>query len=197
MRLLLFLVALTVTSGCASGSRVTTGGAHALNAAAEGRRVVVVLHDGSEARAGSLRADTDSTSWIDPETGALRVVPTSLVREVRRKDRGRSTRRGAGGGAIVGALLGGSLGAVVGYDLAGFCLFGCTPPTAGERAVGALGGAVAGGSLGAAYGAVVGLVVGVLAVPDDRILLDPASASETSDVDTASTSPPETNRARE
>jgi hypothetical protein len=92
----------------------------------------------------------DVTTWIEPASGDVRVVPTGDVRTIRFTSHGRGALEGLGLGFAVGVGVGASIGAVGGAtDDGSFLDF--TP------AEGALVGGVAWGLAGTFWGGLVGL----------------------------------------
>jgi hypothetical protein len=82
-----------------------------VNARAEGESALVTLHDGEEAHARSLHVAPDVTTWLDPDTGEMRSVPTSDLAFVRFTDRGRGVLEGTGIGTAIGFAFGVGVGA--------------------------------------------------------------------------------------
>lgn len=110
MRLLLLLSVLL--SACAPGTRVfDPSDEWTLAREFSGRSALVGLDDGRAVRVRAVRMDPDSSSWVNVDTGAFEVVPTSgIVRITRPATAGEGVVRGAGQGAIAGAVVGGTLG---------------------------------------------------------------------------------------
>ena len=112
-----------------------------------------------EARAAlSLHVAPDTTTWLDPETGALWAVPTRTVSDVTRRDRVRTRRHFVRQQTVFGAVLGGLGGAFMGDLFARGFPFGETDASAGRRAAGL----VVGGAIGAGLGALQGAATGSL-----------------------------------
>ncbi len=82
-----------------------------VNVKSQTRRAAIALSDDREVVARSIQVTPDSTSWIDPESGALRSVATSKVIDVRFTYQGRGALQGAGYGFSIGGIV----GAVGGY----------------------------------------------------------------------------------
>lgn len=72
----------------------------------------VALASGERARVRSLHVAPDVTTWVDPETGTARSVPTAEVASVQLLNRRRGALEGAGLGAVAGAVGGAALGVV-------------------------------------------------------------------------------------
>ena len=108
MRALCLLVALVaLATGCTSTHAVApdaAGFAHANRTLAD-QTVTLTLADGRRVSAQSLRFAADTTTWIDPATGALQRTATAEIGSTERVRRGR--------GAWQGALLAGLGTAVV------------------------------------------------------------------------------------
>lgn len=108
---------------------------------------MVTLVNGQKQVAEKLHFDSDSTSWVDPDTRKVFVVPTTEVSDVRftRRDKGAIQGLGFGlaGGVLTGVVLGLSSGG-------GFF-------TAEESAIIA---STFFGVLGALIGTLVGAIVG-------------------------------------
>ena len=164
MRLLPALVFLLALGGCAATVPVAPPAYADTSARLDGRRVTVVLADGSAWRATALRLGPDSTSWFDAARGALRTEPTSSVVRVEHRDRGRQAQMGGVRGLVGGALLGIAMGFALSEDRT----VDAPPSTAiiGALLVAPLGAAA--GALGAALGAALGNTPDryVLAPPD-------------------------------
>ena len=142
------LVLVLIISGCAPAPRtVDPGAAGIANRALEGRRATITLVSGVAFQATSVRFEADSTSWMDPRTRRMVVVPTADVVEVRRAASGRGALRGALVGAAI-AGLGAYLAATDG------CLLSC------------VGNAQLAGTVGAVFTAPFGAGLGALAGPE-------------------------------
>lgn len=167
------LAPMAALAGCASTTHTVypTDALGDANRALGGRPVTVLLVDGTAHAAEAIRLEADSTSWIDPQTGALYAVPTDAVRVVERRDHKRSTERVAGRGAIIGTIVGAVLMGAAGYDTGG-CLVFCSEPSGPER----IRGAATWGALGAGSGAISGLfwgtIVGVFSDPTERFVVE-------------------------
>ena len=115
MRALAFLAIAALASGCAYTRSFDAADAEsraALSARAA-RQSATVLVPGRPPRAvRHLTVGSDSTSWFDPATGALHVVPTADVEAVRFPRSERSAVRDLAVGVGAGVLVGGLLGAV-------------------------------------------------------------------------------------
>ena len=170
MRPLLLLLALAA-SGCASFTHaVDLADPSRANADFAGRDATVILTDGAEYDAVSLRLEPDTTTWVDPGSGQLLAIPTSAVAVVQRRDRGRAVWRTARNGALVGAAVGAVLGGIVGNEFVG--AFG--QPTTSERASGvAFFGVVFGVGAGI-EGGVIGALAGLVVDPTERYVVEPA-----------------------
>lgn len=159
-RALVLLVALALT-GCAglrSSTQIVAPDRLDIAAAeVAGGSGLLSLADGTRYRVESLRIDPDTTSWIDPVTGALRLVATPSVAQFEARDRRQALFRGAGLGALAGAAVGAALGLSVCAD------FGCDD--AATAVVGV-------GTVGAAAGAFWGGVLGAATDPVDRWMFE-------------------------
>ena len=154
------LLALLALTGC--------GLTHTLDPSAGGERLAdanrrfaerpatVRLVTGETRAALSLHVAPDTTTWLDPETGALWAVPTRTVSDVTRRDRVRTRRHFVRQQTVFGAVLGGLGGAFMGDLFARGFPFGETDASAGRRAAGL----VVGGAIGAGFGALDGAVIG-------------------------------------
>ena len=150
LRLLLTALVLSVASGCAGGARVAGPGDLAdLNLDLAGRRVTVVLADGSRQRAEALRVEADSASWFDLDARVMRAVPTASVVEIRHSRPERVTR-------------------TVGWSIAVGVVAGAVGD--GGNALSA----IEAGMLGGMAGAFFGLAYGVATDTETRILLRPS-----------------------
>lgn len=163
----LALLAALVLTGCGTvrGSSQAVGPDRLDAAAAElaGARGVLTLTDGRRVLVEGLRMDPDTTSWVDPRTGDLRLVATPFVAEVEARDRRGAILKTAGVGALVAAAAGAALGVALCADL------GCGDET--------LTGALALGALAAPSGALWGGVIGAVADPVHRWTFEPAPAA--------------------
>lgn len=54
-----------------------------VNRRAADRTAVATLEDGRQISAKNLQLTPDSTSWLDPETGAVRNVATASITDIR------------------------------------------------------------------------------------------------------------------
>ncbi len=92
-----FLLLAGVVTGCTSTQSVSsdTAGLARANQTLAGRTVTLHLSDGRRVAAQSLRLAPDTTSWIDPATGALQRAATADVRVAERVRRGRGAWQGA------------------------------------------------------------------------------------------------------
>ena len=187
MRALLPLLGLVALTGC-TGLRQTLDPSEADGLAVANRRfaerpATVVLATGERAPAQALRVAPDTTTWVDPETGALRTVATADVVEVRRSDPARARRRFVRQQVVVGAVLGALGGAVVGDLFARGFPFGDADASVGRRAAGVAVGGTVGSGMGAVQGAVVGAIYSPTASTLDRYVLvpprPPAPAADT------------------
>lgn len=117
----------------------------------EQRDGIVELLTGETFGARALRADADSTSWIDPQNDRVTTVGTDEVASVRFVDRGRGAGEGMGLGLIPAAA-----GALIasGSEEEDGCWLYCS---AGERAAVT---AVVLGVPGIVVGGIVGAVAG-------------------------------------
>lgn len=125
-----------------------------INSDLEGSSATVAMRNGGVFRARSANVSSDSTSWIDPASGELHVVPTREIASITKLDRGKGAVRGllvgsvalAGIGIVPGLLVGGSSALGSGDD-----------DDLGEGiALGMLIGGLVGGGVGAGIGAVMG-----------------------------------------
>jgi hypothetical protein len=162
---LLVLAALTL-AGCTHSRPFDTASPAsraAVNTRAESESALVTLHDGEQVRVRGLHIAPDATTWIDPNTGVMRSVPTSELASVRCTDRGRGVLEGIGLGTALGTGLGLLVGSALGASDEGFL-------TRTEWTL--LIGSVFGGA-GATIGGLAGLdrgsytVYGMSAVPRD------------------------------
>ena len=162
--LLVFPLVLAALAGCSGAVRTVDPAAappSALHDLAE-REVRVHLADGEVRPARGIRVGTDTTSWVDADTGALVAVPTASVVEVRQRDRWGWSRRVGGRSALVAGLVGVALGAAVGATVGDYV-------GGGTQAAVAVGIGV--GSISAVYGLVGGAVAGAVVAPQDRYVL--------------------------
>ncbi len=141
------LLSVLVLTGCAATVAVPPSALADTQARLDGRRVTVVLANGTAWRADALRLGPDSTSWFDAADGEIRAVPTASVVQIEHRDRGRQAKLGATRGMIGGALLGLALGYALGTDSfidapASTALYGALFVTPLGVAAGALGGAL-------------------------------------------------------
>ncbi len=178
MRLSLFSVALAALTGCAGATHTVDlrDDLSRVNASLAGRPAVVILQDGTAYAAAALRLAADSTSWIDPQTGALVVVPTEVVGVVERRDRKRASERLVRRGALVGAAVGAVLGGMAGNEFSE-CFIVCSEPTATERAKGIAVFGVSGALGGALFGAYGGIITSIVSSPTERFVVAPPGAS--------------------
>ena len=113
MRALAFLALAALASGCAYTRSFDAADAESRTAvsARAARQSATVLVDGRPPQtARHLNVGSDSTSWFDPTTGALHVVPTAEVAAIRFARAERSAAGdlalGLGAGVLVGSLVG-------------------------------------------------------------------------------------------
>ena len=115
------LLALLVLTGCASfqGSSLIVEPDRLGEVAAEvaGGQGILSLVDGTRYLVEGLRIEPDTTSWVDPQTGDLRLVATPFVAVFESRNRRRSMFRGAGTGAVVAGIAGASLGLLICSDV--------------------------------------------------------------------------------
>ena len=88
----------------------------ALNNRAQQQDATIVLDDGQRFAAKALHMATDSTSWINPETGEDEVVSTTEVDNIRFNPKEISVLTGLVAGAMGGMLAGGAIGYAMGDD---------------------------------------------------------------------------------
>ena len=113
MRAPALLILAALASGCAYTRSFDVADAESRTAvsARAARQSATVLVQGRPAQtAHHLDVGSDSTSWFDPETGALHVVPTADVAVIRFPRAERSAvgdlALGVGAGVLVGGLIG-------------------------------------------------------------------------------------------
>jgi hypothetical protein len=110
----LVVVAALALAGCTHHRPLDTASPESrthVNTRAEGESALVTLHDGEEVRARSLHVAPDVTTWLDPETGEMRSIPTNDLVSVRFTDRGRGVLEGIGLGTAIGFAFGVGVGA--------------------------------------------------------------------------------------
>lgn len=164
MRLALLALSASLLTGCAGITR-TVGRAELPEASLDlsGRSVTVVLADGARYAADAFRLEADTTTWVNPTTGNLMLVPTANIALVEHRQRGRSALRTAGAGVLVAGSIVGVLGGLMcSSDL------GCD---------GVGGMVLTGVSSGALYGAIGGSIANR---PDRWRFAQPDSAASTS-----------------
>ncbi len=171
------LLALLALTGC--------GLTHTLDPSAGGERLAdanrrfaerpatVRLATGETRAAVSLHVAPDTTTWLDPETGALWAVPTQAVSEVTRHDRVRTRRHFVRQQLVFGAVLGGLGGAFMGDVFARGFPFGETDASTGRRAAGLVAGAAVGAGLGAAQAMATGSLFSETASDVERYVVVP------------------------
>jgi len=83
------------------------------NAAVENEKAEIVFQDSTSLHVQQVRAEPDSTSWLDPIIGARDAVPTYKIKKIILTNKTRGFLEGAG----IGFLSGGAPGllAAVGY----------------------------------------------------------------------------------
>jgi len=115
------LVSAIVLTGCVHTHtlRQTEQDFASLNKRAQKQNATVVLNDGQRFTVEALHLAVDSTSWINPETGAYEVVSTTDVNSIRFNAREMSAITGLAVGAMGGLLLGGAIGYALGDDSPG------------------------------------------------------------------------------
>jgi hypothetical protein len=168
----LLAIVVTALTGCTHTRPLFLASPEArteLNRRAEAVTVLVTLRGDTQVRARALRVEADSTSWLDPASGAVRSVPTADLATVRFTDRGRGVAEGSGLGLLIGAGFGLLLRAVSG-DSRGDRLLGLTAVQSAALVPGFFGGIGLGigGVAGADRGSWTIFEAARAAVPESR-----------------------------
>lgn len=171
------LAALAVLTGCTSTRTLPSDASFdpVTHAALAGRTVEIHLADGRVVPGQSIAIHPDSTSWIDPATGALVQVATADVRAASTRSRG----RGAWQGALVSGLAASAvMSGVIARDLGDWGELNDAQPAFAVTM-----GTVWGFAPGAALGGAVGYAAGaerryVLAPPQVGPVATPVAAAE-------------------
>jgi len=134
----------SMVSAVPSTKRLSFAEFNLFSVAAANQDVTIVFQDKSTLRVKGVRADADSTSWLDPATGMRNAAQTSLIKKVIFK------HSAAGEGAGIGALIGAGMG-----------LGGAIIHMAGDKSEFAGIALIVGPPIGAGVGAIVGVIIGV------------------------------------
>ena len=104
-----FVIFSIVQIGCGSSYIVSSIPAHPdisfseFNDETKDRSTTIVFHNGSPLDCKEVHSESDSTTWLDPITGARVAVPTHVIKRIFFTSGGRGALEGAGIGFLAGA----------------------------------------------------------------------------------------------